>query len=88
MIPIAEHNLEYCIKLVDKLRSKNIPTILDNKGKIAKRMQRANQQNAKYVIFIGDTEQETSNYKLKDLDTEKEYLMPFDDITSLLLQNL
>ncbi len=88
LMPIAEHNLEYCVKLADQLRSKNISTILDNKGKIAKRMQRANQQNARYVIFIGDTEQETSSYKLKDLDAEQEYLVPFDDLTALLLQHL
>lgn len=86
IIPIADHNLESCMVLADQLRSQNIVAILDSKGKIAKRMQRANQQNARYVIFIGDSEQETSNYKLKDLDNKQEYLIQFEQLTTLLLK--
>ena len=86
VIPIADHNLESCMVLADQLRNQNISTILDNKGKIAKRMQRANQQNARYVIFIGDSEQTTNTYKLKDLDTQQEYLFDFEQLATLLLK--
>lgn len=84
ILPIADHNLECSIVLADQLRSQKITAILDNKGKIAKRMQRANQQNAKYAIFIGDSEQQTGNYKLKDLDTEQESLVQFEQLSVLL----
>ncbi len=84
IIPIDDSNLEYCLILADQLRAKNICTILDNKGKIAKRMQRANSQNAKYVIFIGDDEQMSNNLKLKDLDQGQESLVQLQQIIELL----
>jgi histidyl-tRNA synthetase len=84
IIPIEESNLEYCLILSDQLRSNNIPVILDTKGKIAKRMGRANSQKAKYVIFVGNDEQMNNNLKLKDLDQKQEFLMNIEQIIKLL----
>lgn len=85
ILPIGENNIKHCFTIADKLRSQNTPVIMDAAGKIAKRMQRAIAENAKFVIFIGDTEQENNNLKIKDLDKEEEYLMSFEQVVKMLL---
>ncbi|MCC8399102.1 MAG: histidine--tRNA ligase [Rickettsia endosymbiont of Platyusa sonomae] len=85
IFPISDNNLEYCLILANQLRQKNISVTLDAKGKIAKRMIRANLQKAKYVIFVGDDEQMSNSFKLKDLDKEQEYLLQFEKIVELLV---
>nr|WP_253307935.1 histidine--tRNA ligase [Rickettsia endosymbiont of Ceutorhynchus assimilis] len=84
ILPIKDNNIEHCLIIADKLRGQNIPVIMDAAGKMTKRMQRAIADNAGFVIFIGDTEQENNNLKIKDLDKEEEYLMSFEQVVSLL----
>ncbi len=84
VFPIGDSNIEYCIACTQNLRQNNIPAILETSGKISKRLQRANVQNAKYAIFIGDDEQGTNNLKLKDLDQEQEYIMQLANIVDFL----
>ncbi|WP_341790081.1 histidine--tRNA ligase [Rickettsia endosymbiont of Polydrusus tereticollis] len=85
ILPIKDNNIEPCLIIADKFRSQNIPVIMNAAGKIAKRMQRAIAENTKFVIFIGDTEQENNNLKIKDLDKEEEYLMSFEQVVKMLL---
>jgi len=87
IMPIADSNLQYCLKIADQLRAQGIIIILDAMGKIAKRMQRANAAKAKYVIFIGDEEQASNSFKLKDLDKQEEYLMQFAQVREILLKH-
>jgi histidyl-tRNA synthetase len=84
IMPISDSNLDYCFILANQLRSEDIYAILDDKGKIQKRMQRANLQNASHVIFIGDDEQMNNNLKLKSLDTGQEYLVQLAQMIDLL----
>ncbi|MCC8417230.1 MAG: histidine--tRNA ligase [Rickettsia endosymbiont of Bryobia graminum] len=86
ILPINENNIDYSFALTSRLRHKNIPVILELKGKISKRIQRANLQKAKYVIFIGNDEQSTNNLKLKDLDKEHESIMNIDQIIEQLVK--
>lgn len=86
ILPINENNIDYSFALTSRLRHKNIPVILELKGKIGKRIQRANLQKAKYVIFIGNDEQSTNNLKLKDLDKEHESIMNIDQIIEQLVK--
>ncbi|WP_342270384.1 histidine--tRNA ligase [Rickettsia endosymbiont of Orchestes rusci] len=82
ILPIKDNNIEHCLIIADKLRGQNIPVIMDAAGKMTKRMQRAIADNAGFVIFIGDTEQENNNLKIKDLDKEEEYLMSFEQVVT------
>jgi len=84
LLPIGDNNLNYSFILADKLRQENIQIILDASGKIGKRMQRANKENAKYAIFIGDEEQISNNFKLKDLDKEEEYSLDFEMMVKII----
>ena len=84
LLPINDNNIEYSLILADRLRQENIKIVLDANGKVGKRMQRANKENAKYAIFIGDDEQINKNLKLKDLDKEEEYILEFDTLIQML----
>ncbi len=84
LLPINETNIEYCFILADKLRQENIPIILDTNGKVGRRIQRANKENAKYVIFIGDEEQASNNFKLKELDQSQENILNFTNLIEFL----
>jgi histidyl-tRNA synthetase len=84
VLPIGENNICYALEIVDKLRTQNIATIIEPLGKIAKRMQRALNENAKFIIFIGDEEQANNSLKLKDLEKEEEYIVDFAKAVELL----
>lgn len=84
VLPIGENNITYSLEIADKLRSQNIATIIDPVGKIAKRMQRVLNENAKFIIFIGDEEQANNSLKLKDLEKEEEYIVDFAKVLELL----
>ena len=71
VLPIGKNNICYALEIVDKLRTENIATIIEPLGKIAKRMQRIFNENAKFIIFIGDEEQANNNLKIKDLKKKK-----------------
>lgn len=86
ILPIDDNNIDYSFALTSKLRSKNIPVAIESKGKIGKRIQRANLQKAKYVIFIGNDEQLNNNLKLKDLDKEQESIMNIEQIIERLMK--
>ncbi|WP_341764133.1 histidine--tRNA ligase [Candidatus Tisiphia endosymbiont of Beris chalybata] len=85
--PISDSNVDYCLTLTQRLRQENIAIILDIAGKIGKRIQKANFQNAKYIIFVGDEEQTTNSVKIKDLDQEHESVLQFDQLIEF-LQNI
>jgi histidyl-tRNA synthetase len=77
LLPISETNNEYCFILADKLRQAGVPIILDMQGKIGRRIQRANRDKARYVIFVGEEEQENAQFKIKDLDQSQEHILDF-----------
>ncbi|ABV84660.1 Histidyl-tRNA synthetase [Rickettsia massiliae MTU5] len=84
VLPIGKNNICYALEIVDKLRTENIATIIEPLGKIAKRMQRIFNENAKFIIFIGDEEQAHNNLKIKDLKKEEEYIVDFAKALELL----
>ncbi len=84
VLPIGENNITYSLEIADKLRSQNIATIIEPVGKIAKRMQRVLNENAKFIIFIGDEEQANNSLKLKDLEKQEEYIVDFAKVLELL----
>lgn len=84
VLPIGKNNTAYAFKIADQLRLHGISAIIDTNGKIVKRMQRALNENAKFVIFIGDEEQANNTLKLKDLDKEQEYIVDLTKAIELL----
>lgn len=85
VMPIAEHNIPAGLLLTDKLRqlSKTTPIISILNGKMSKRIQTALENNAKYIVFIGDAEETEGNFKLKNLDAKQEFLVTFEQLAEL-----
>lgn len=83
IIPIGDENIEYSLNLADKLRDSKKQTILIHKGKIAKRMEKANKQNAKYAIIIGSDEIKAGKYNVKDMDQGIEKKLTEQEILEL-----
>lgn len=86
IMPIGDECFNYCINLAEQLRNKNIVTILSSSGKINKRMQNALNKNAKYVIFVGSTEQEKGVCKIKDLDQNLEREISISKLAEVILK--
>jgi histidyl-tRNA synthetase len=80
VMPIGDENISYCVKLADMFRQQGLQVIMDAKGKIAKRMQRALEGNASHVIFVGDEERKMGLCRLKDLDLHEEYILSVAEI--------
>lgn len=84
VLPIGEDNTAYALKITDQLRLHGIAAITDMNGKIAKRMQKALNENTKFIIFIGDEEQANNTLKLKDLDKGQEHIIGLTTAIELL----
>ncbi|AAU03778.1 histidine--tRNA ligase [Rickettsia typhi] len=84
VLPIGKNNICYALDIVDKLRLHNIISIIDPIGKIAKRIQRVLNEDAKFIIFVGDEEKMNNNLKFKDLKNQKEYIIDLEKVLELL----
>jgi len=85
LIPIGEECEDYIIKLADLLRSNYIPTSIELKGKIQKRMERALKNGANYIVFAGLEEVQNNNFKLKILDKKEEQTLSGPQLIDFLL---
>ena len=83
IVPIGEENLEYAIRLADKIRTNGKFAIVEHKGKIAKKMQNADKMGAAYVVFMGGDEIAAGKYKLRNMDDGAESMV-YEDIILLL----
>ena len=84
ILPIGEENTNIGLSVADQLRNSGIVSILDTKGKIDRRLTKALNKEAKYVIFIGDEERLSSKYKIKNLDARSESVTSLTDIINLI----
>lgn len=84
IIPLDNHYHEYAIKLLDTLRQNNISAMIDLKGKVSKRLQKALSKGARYAIFIGEDEVKIDSYTIKDLDNKTEQRVKLDSLISIL----
>ncbi len=83
IVLIGDENLGHAALIAEELRAQNIPTTLEHKGKIARRMQNADKASARYVIFIGSDEVASEKYKVKDMDSGTESFMSSSEIIDL-----
>jgi histidyl-tRNA synthetase len=73
IISIQQDN--QAIKLSEKLRKNNIPSILLTNKSISKSLNYANSKNIPYVIFLGKDEVKKNKLKLRDMKSGKEKLI-------------
>ncbi|TAL70691.1 MAG: histidine--tRNA ligase [Bacteroidetes bacterium] len=73
--------IKYSINLANKLREKNIGTILDlQKRSIKSQMKEANKVGVKYVIIIGDNEISRGILTIKNMQSSEQTEVPLDSI--------
>lgn len=84
VMPIDENTLDNSLLLADRLRAEKIRIKLSVTGKLAKRIQKSLDENAKYIIFIGEDEVKNNNFKVKDLDNRQELLLDFNALLNFI----
>jgi histidyl-tRNA synthetase len=76
-------------KLASSLRNKGFKIEFDYlKRSIKAQMREANKLNSRLVLFIGGEEYKEGNFKLKNMKSGEEQLIPFDKLQSALDKNL
>ncbi len=72
-------------KIVDLLREMEINTAVDiSSRKMDKQLRSASKKGVRYVLFIGEQELETGQYKLKDLQTGNEEVHSLERLASMI----
>ena len=79
IIPITEKERIEAIKLAQQLREKKIYVDISYKP-LTKSLDYANKKGIKYCLIIGKKEIEEKRYKLKDMESGKEYLLSKKEI--------
>ncbi|MDR2777724.1 MAG: histidine--tRNA ligase [Rickettsiales bacterium] len=69
VIPVSDGELDHCLELVERLRSRGIACELNSHGSIRKKMTLANRSHSKYTIIVGTEEIGTGTLTLKDMET-------------------
>lgn len=88
IIAIGKENIATSFDVANHLRLNNISVIVDTEGKVDKRIARAVDKLARFVIFIGDQERIENRFKIKDLDLRTEVVMNVEEIIALLHNDL
>ena len=66
IISIAENNIPYCLKVMEKLRNGNIRVDLDDRDiTLNNKIRRAEQEWIPYIIVLGDKEEQDSLFSLR-----------------------
>lgn len=76
--------LSESLKVADILRKNNLPVRIFEYGKIGKRIEKSVSLGAKFAIFLGANELNLGEFKIKNLDTAEEYILPIDNLVNFL----
>lgn len=70
-------SFDFSARLAQRLRRHDLTVAVDfSEKKIGEQIKTATKKSVPFFIAVGDNEQETGLYKLKHLETKKEYLVP------------
>jgi histidyl-tRNA synthetase len=72
ILPFENAQIKYATEIATILRNENIPALIESAGKLSKRIQKAVNMQAEYIIFLGSNEEEVRSVKIKNLDTHEE----------------
>jgi len=75
---------EQALKPIELLREMELNVAIDTTGrKLDKQIKTADKKGIRYIIFIGDQELTTGQYKLKDLQTGREEAHSLERLASI-----
>jgi histidyl-tRNA synthetase len=84
VLPIGDDSIHDAVLLAENIRAESLPCMVELSGKIAKRLQKANNKNAKVAIFVGSEELTASQVKVKDLDSGIEEMVAVSNLSNYL----
>ena len=85
IIPIDEQYDKEAIRLFEDLKClEKCKIVIESSGTLKYKMKRANRIKSKFAILIGEDEVREKKYKIKCLDSAKQYLLPLDELLNYL----
>ncbi|MDP1879368.1 MAG: histidine--tRNA ligase [Parachlamydiaceae bacterium] len=89
LIPMGEAAKLACIKFVEELRLKNIPSEMDFTGKkVGKSLHYADQLNSTYAAIIGDEELKNREIEIKEMASGTQIKFSLDNFVEALKQKM
>lgn len=83
VIPLKEEFNDFCESLVDKISSNNIRIDIDDRNEsIGKRIREAEKEWIRYILVIGEKEENSQNLSIRDRQTGSVREISFDDFLS------
>lgn len=82
LLPAGDININYIYKIATKLRENNIPVLIFDSGKMAKRIDKAYNKGCIAVLFIGEDEVKKNKFKFKDLAQGEEIELTLQEAIS------
>lgn len=87
IVPMSDKYLPFAVKLAMKLRRKNIRVVLDYRlGSLKSQLKRADRENVKWAIIIGEEELSSGKLTLRDMERGTQKSVTQDDLESLLTE--
>ena len=84
VIPVGEAAEAAALGVVQQLRLAGVVADLGYKGNLKRRMERANKQQARAAVIIGETELAQGMVQLRDLDAGTQELVPLAEVAAKL----
>ncbi|MDR1495302.1 MAG: histidine--tRNA ligase [Rickettsiales bacterium] len=86
IVPISDGELDYCIRLAENLRDKNITCELNSCGDLRKKMNIADRNDSRYTIIIGSDELKSNLLTVRDMSTGTEEKLSVVDLLERFLR--
>ena len=80
VIILDEKFKNYGFHLINELRKKNIKTTFDYKYNLKKSLKKANSNNTKFALIVGEEEFNNKNYSIKNLTDGNQKVISFKEI--------
>ncbi|MDB5376274.1 MAG: histidine--tRNA ligase [Rubritepida sp.] len=84
VIPVSEAEEAVAVAVLQALRAGGIAAEMGYRGNLKRRMERANKQNARAALIIGETEAAKGVVQLRDLDAGTQEEVPLTDLVERL----
>ena len=86
LVPIGEEAERAALILANKIRQAGLPADLGYSGNMGKRMKRANKQNARVAVILGENELAKNVAAVRDLDSGEQREVPLETLIESLAQ--
>ena len=88
LVNFGEVESKYCLKLLAKIRQKDISAELyPEAAKLKKQMSYANSKGIAYVALIGENEMKNGKITLKEMDSGNQSELNFNELVNKLINN-